>query len=113
MACLSSDGRLLVFGMDEMKSLTGGGRGVTLIGLDDKQTLVSVVPIGEAGVTVYGEVRGGKLQAETLSGPSLAPNIGKRARKGRAPAVKFATFKPRSLEPVLPAALRHPDGSHA
>ncbi|VVD77747.1 DNA topoisomerase IV subunit A [Pandoraea horticolens] len=103
-ACLSSDGRLLVFGMDEMKSLTGGGRGVTLIGLEDKQTLVSAVPISQTGVTVYGEVRGGKVQSETLSGASLAPNIGKRARKGRSPAVKFATFKPRSLEPVLPAA---------
>ncbi|VVD89208.1 DNA topoisomerase IV subunit A [Pandoraea pneumonica] len=103
-ACLSSDGRLLVFGMDEMKSLSGGGRGVTLIGLDAKQTLVSAVAISEAGVVVHGIVRGGKEQSETLSGAALAPNIGKRARKGRAPAVKFSTFTARSLDPVLPAA---------
>lgn len=100
-ACLSSDGRLLVFGMDEMKSLSGGGRGVTLIGLEAGQTLLSAVPISQAGVVVYGVGRGGKVQDAKLSGDALAPSIGKRARKGRAPAIKFS---PRSLAPVLPAA---------
>ena len=38
-ACLSSGGRLLVFGLDEMKTLSGGGRGVTLMALDDNETL--------------------------------------------------------------------------
>ena len=40
-ACLSSGGRLLVFGLDEMKTLSGGGRGVTLMALDDKETLTA------------------------------------------------------------------------
>jgi topoisomerase-4 subunit A len=38
-ATLSSGARVLVFGMDEMKVLTNGGRGVILMELGDKETL--------------------------------------------------------------------------
>ncbi|GAB3625591.1 DNA topoisomerase IV subunit A [Pandoraea terrae] len=100
-ACLSSDGRLLVFGMDEMKALSGGGRGVTLIGLEDGQTLLQAVPISQAGVRVFGVGRGGKAGEARLTGDALAPHIGKRARKGRAPAIKFS---PQALAPEIPAA---------
>ncbi|MBR8060604.1 DNA topoisomerase IV subunit A [Burkholderia dolosa] len=88
-ACLSSGGRLLVFGMDEMKTLSGGGRGVTLMALDDKETLVQALAIEPAGVVLVGSGRGGKVQEETLSYAGLAPHIGKRARKGRAPDTKL------------------------
>jgi topoisomerase-4 subunit A len=38
-ACLSGKGRVLVFGIDEMKVLANGGRGVTLMELEDKEKL--------------------------------------------------------------------------
>ncbi|KWH18120.1 DNA topoisomerase IV subunit A [Burkholderia multivorans] len=98
-ACLSSGGRLLVFGIDEMKTLSGGGRGVTLMALDDKETLVQALAIDPAGVVLIGTGRGGKVQDETLSYASLAPHIGKRARKGRAPDTKLKVVT--ELRPLL------------
>lgn len=38
--CLLSGGCLLVFGMDEMKMLFGGGCGVILMVFDDKEMFV-------------------------------------------------------------------------
>ncbi|HDR8907750.1 TPA: DNA topoisomerase IV subunit A [Burkholderia multivorans] len=98
-ACLSSGGRLLVFGIDEMKTLSGGGRGVTLMSLDDKETLVQALAIDPAGVVLIGTGRGGKVQDETLSYAGLAPHIGKRARKGRAPDTKLKVVT--ELRPLL------------
>ncbi|AOJ25492.1 MULTISPECIES: DNA topoisomerase IV subunit A [Burkholderia] len=98
-ACLSSGGRLLVFGMDEMKTLSGGGRGVILMALDDKETLVQALAIDPAGVVLIGTGRGGKAQDETLSYAGLAPHIGKRARKGRAPETKLKVVN--ELRPLL------------
>ncbi|WP_175905829.1 DNA topoisomerase IV subunit A [Burkholderia seminalis] len=98
-ACLSSGGRLLVFGMDEMKTLSGGGRGVILMALDDKETLVQALAIDPAGVVLIGTGRGGKVQDETLSYAGLAPHIGKRARKGRAPETKLKVVN--ELRPLL------------
>ena len=83
-ACLSEKGRLLVFGMDELKTLSGGGRGVTLIDLEPGETLIAAQPISQRGVVVFGTGRGGKAQQVALSATALAPHIGKRARKGRA-----------------------------
>ena len=97
-ACLSDDGRLLVFGMDEMKSLSGGGRGVTLIALEGNEKLTQATPIGAAGVVLVGAGRGGKPTELVLSRAALAPHIGKRARKGRKPE---ARLKIESLRPAL------------
>ncbi|WP_027799809.1 DNA topoisomerase IV subunit A [Paraburkholderia dilworthii] len=99
-ACLSSSGRLLVFGIDEMKTLSGGGRGVTLMGLDDKETLMQALAINAAGVMLIGTRRGGRLDEEKLSGAALTPHVGKRARKGRAPESKL---KLERMRPVLAA----------
>ncbi|RKO39305.1 DNA topoisomerase IV subunit A [Burkholderia mallei] len=97
-ACLSSGGRLLVFGMDEMKTLSGGGRGVILMALDAKETLVQALAIDAAGVVLTGTGRGGKAQEEALAGRALEPHVGKRARKGRAPDTRL---KVNGLRPVL------------
>ncbi|USU17210.1 DNA topoisomerase IV subunit A [Paraburkholderia fungorum] len=99
-ACLSSGGRLLVFGLDEMKTLSGGGRGVTLMALDDNETLLQALSINKAGVVLIGTRRGGRVDEEKLSGATLTPHIGKRARKGRAPESKM---KLDGLRPVLAA----------
>ncbi|MGF6923054.1 DNA topoisomerase IV subunit A [Paraburkholderia sp. 40] len=99
-ACLSSGGRVLVFGLDEMKTLSGGGRGVTLMALDDNETLVQALAINKAGVMLIGTRRGGRVDEEKLAGAELATHVGKRARKGRAPASKL---KLDGMRPVLPA----------
>ncbi|MGF6901178.1 DNA topoisomerase IV subunit A [Paraburkholderia sp. GAS348] len=99
-ACLSSGGRLLVFGLDEMKTLSGGGRGVTLMALDDNETLLQALSINKAGVVLIGTRRGGRVDEEKLSVATLTPHIGKRARKGRAPESKM---KLDGMRPVLAA----------
>ncbi len=82
-ACLSEKGRLLVFGLDEIKQLSGGGRGVILMELDKNEKLIAAQPISQRGVVVSGAGRGGKAQEVMLSASGLAPHIGKRARKGK------------------------------
>ncbi|WP_321936802.1 MULTISPECIES: DNA topoisomerase IV subunit A [unclassified Paraburkholderia] len=99
-ACLSSGGRLLVFGLDEMKTLSGGGRGVTLMQLDDNEKLVQALAINAAGVVLVGTGRGGKAGEDLMVGAVLAPQIGKRARKGRAPDSKLKVVT--GMRPVLP-----------
>ncbi len=84
LACLSQKGRLLVFGLDEIKSLSGGGRGVILMELEKGEKLLATQPISQRGVIVSGAGRGGKPQELQLSASALAPHIGKRARKGKA-----------------------------
>lgn len=83
-ACLSEKGRLLVFGLDEIKTLTAGGRGVILMELEKNEKLLAAQPITQRGVLVSGSGRGGKAQEVALSASGLAIHIGKRARKGKA-----------------------------
>ncbi|MES2323018.1 MAG: DNA topoisomerase IV subunit A [Pseudomonadota bacterium] len=97
-ACLSEKGRLLVFGMDELKTLSNGGRGVTLMELEDKETLLSVQSISQKGVTVLGTWAGNKPREVDLSASGLAIHIGKRARKGKPLAAKV---KVQSLKPIV------------
>ena len=82
MACLTLEGRLLVFGLDELKLQPNGGRGLTLIDLEGKDALVSVAAFDTA-LQVLGTGRGGKPKDELLRGTALAAYEGKRARKGR------------------------------
>ncbi|WP_027795568.1 DNA topoisomerase IV subunit A [Paraburkholderia acidipaludis] len=99
-ACLSSGGRLLVFGLDEMKTLSAGGRGVILMQLDDNEKLTQALAISAAGVVLIGAGRGGKPGEDLMAGAVLAPQIGKRARKGRTPDSKLKQVV--ALRPVLP-----------
>ena len=99
-ACLSEKGRLLVFGMDEMKVLTNGGRGVILMHLEPKETLLAVQPITQKGVNVIGTWAGAKPRVVELFASSLEPHFGKRALKGKALAqkVKVVTLTMRITE---------------
>jgi topoisomerase-4 subunit A len=82
-AALAMDGRLLTFGLDELKLQPGGGRGLTLMAdIDAKTPLVSVASFTDA-LRVLGTGRGGKAKDELLKGATLAAHAGKRARKGR------------------------------
>jgi topoisomerase-4 subunit A len=98
-ACLSEKGRLLVFGMDEIKHLSGGGRGVILMELDSKERLLAAQPISQKGLVLSGMGRGAKAQDLQLSASGLAPYIGKRARKGKA-------LEGTKLKPNVVAAVR-------
>ncbi|UGQ45686.1 DNA topoisomerase IV subunit A [Massilia endophytica] len=82
-AVISEKANLLVFGMDEMKVLSNGGRGVTLMDLGDKEKLVAARAITQKGVTVLGTGNASKPKEEKLGATALAPHIGKRARKGK------------------------------
>ncbi|OZI36484.1 DNA topoisomerase IV subunit A [Bordetella genomosp. 1] len=82
LALLSVKGKFLVFGLDEVKALSGGGRGTILMGLDANDKLEQAVPIGAAGVRATGIYRN-KPTEDILAGAALAPYVGKRARKGR------------------------------
>jgi topoisomerase-4 subunit A len=97
-AVVSEQARLLVFGLDEMKVLTNGGRGVILMELEDKETLVAARAISQKGVIVSGMGRGAKPQDLSLSASTLAVHIGKRARKGKALASKI---KPEKLTAIV------------
>ena len=81
-ACLAGDGRLLVYGLDELKLQPGGGKGLTLMDVDAAAPLISVATLA-GSLTVQGNGRGGKPKDEMLKGASLAEYVGKRARKGR------------------------------
>ncbi|MBC3876733.1 DNA topoisomerase IV subunit A [Undibacterium sp. FT79W] len=82
-ACLSENGRLLVFGLNEIKQLSSGGRGVILMELEDKEALLAAQAISQKGVRVTGTGRGGKVQEVNLSANALSVHINKRARKGK------------------------------
>jgi topoisomerase IV subunit A len=83
-ACLSLSGRLLTFGIDELKLQPNGGRGLTLIDLEAKDALVSVAAFAGSLLVSGTALRGGKPREEVFKGASLAVYAGKRARKGKA-----------------------------
>ncbi|MFA6262647.1 MAG: DNA gyrase C-terminal beta-propeller domain-containing protein, partial [Bacteroidia bacterium] len=80
-ACLALDGRLLLFPLDELKLQSNGGKGLTLMDVDNKSPLLSVATCADA-LKVVGSGRGGKPKEEDLKGAALAGYAGKRARKG-------------------------------
>jgi topoisomerase-4 subunit A len=88
-ACLSSDGYLLVFPASEIKKLSDGGRGITLQDIGVGAQLASALPIGAKGLVVVGKGRGGKEQRVRMTEAALEPHRGKRARKGRKLAARL------------------------
>ncbi|WP_418940825.1 DNA topoisomerase IV subunit A [Parasutterella excrementihominis] len=99
-AALSSSGRLVVFTTDELRALSSGGKGTTIMALQDDEKLVAAVPISPNGVVVVGTGRGGKIQ-ELLVGPrSIEDYRTRRGRKGRFVEAKweFLGLKPYKLE---------------
>lgn len=96
-ACLSANGRLLVFGLSEIKQLSSGGRGVILMDLEEKETLLAAQAISQKGVRISGTGRGGKAQEVSLSAGALSIHINKRARKGKA---LESRIKASQLQPI-------------
>jgi topoisomerase IV subunit A len=81
-ACLSAASKLLVFPLDELKRLPTGGKGVILMGIDDKEALASAIAVGPAGASYFGAGRGGKHTELNLDTKTLKSFAGNRARKG-------------------------------
>ena len=81
-AALSSDGRLLVFLLDEMPLRPNGGLGVQLIALPEKVTLASVVVIDGTRLELFGMKRGKRSSVE-LGKKEIRDYDGRRAQRGR------------------------------
>ena len=79
---LSSQGRLLSFPLDELKHQPKGGKGLMLMDLEAKDSVLSVACF-TTQLRVHGSGRGGKPRDELLKSQSLAAHAGKRARKGK------------------------------
>ncbi|WP_019141630.1 DNA topoisomerase IV subunit A [Noviherbaspirillum massiliense] len=92
LACLSEKGRLLVFSLSEVKTQSGGGRGVILMELEKNERLIATQPIGKSGLTIIGTGRGGKIQELAFGAADLKPHVGKRARKGTALDAKIKPY---------------------
>jgi topoisomerase-4 subunit A len=96
-ACASTNGRILTFEIAEVKALPKGGRGLTLIDLEPKDTLAGAAAYSRS-VRIEGIGRGGKERDETLEIRTLNNARGSRARKGKAADLGF---KPTSVLRVL------------
>jgi len=82
LAALSSTGRLLVFPLEQMKELSGGGRGVVVMGLDEGEELAAVAVVRDS-LTLLASTRGGKAVELKLTPRDWEAWLGKRARKGK------------------------------
>ncbi|MDB5815029.1 MAG: parC [Rhodocyclales bacterium] len=80
-AAVSGNGRLLYFPRAEMKVMARG-RGMIVMGLDEKEELVAICCPPTDAVKVIGAGRGGKEIEMIVKGVALEACRGKRARKG-------------------------------
>ncbi len=78
---LSGNGRMLLFDASELKELARG-RGITLMGLDDKEKMKSVGFSDGKSVNVAGTTRNGKEKIARVAGAELQKYVVRRARKG-------------------------------
>ena len=96
-ACASALGRILTFEISELKTMEKGGRGLMLIDLEAKDTLVGAAAYTRS-VRIEGVGRGGKARDETLEIRSLNNARAARARKGKAADLGFKPSKISRME---------------
>ena len=87
-ACASTGGRILTFGIDELNAMANGGRGLKLIDLEAKDSLAGAAAYTRS-VRIEGFGRGGKPRDETLEIRSLNNARAGRGRKGKAADLGF------------------------
>jgi topoisomerase-4 subunit A len=92
-AALSSNGKLLVFGLDEMREMPRG-RGVIMMRLDHDEKLIAVELTTANKVLLRGTNRVGREVVEVIEGEELTKYVLHRARKGWrvAPKLKVLGF---------------------
>jgi topoisomerase-4 subunit A len=81
-AALSAEGRLLIFPLEEVKELSGGGKGVMAMKLHDGEKMIGLAPV-EGGLKVAAIGRGDKRTTLAVKAESLDHYRGTRARTGR------------------------------
>jgi len=96
-ACVSTGGRILTFGLGELRRLEKGGRGLTLMALEAGDALAGAAAYVRS-VRIAGVGRGGKAREEQLEIRSLNNAGAARGRKGK--AGNFG-FKPDDVTRVL------------
>jgi topoisomerase-4 subunit A len=70
--------------MAEVKAQSGGGRGVTLMDLDDGEKLVVALPVAKAGAVLHATKGAAARPVEVnLAGAAMEAQRGHRARKGK------------------------------
>jgi topoisomerase-4 subunit A len=87
-ATLSSNGKLLVFPLTDMREVPRG-RGVIMMRLDDKARLTAVALVTAKKVAVRGTNRVGRQVDVVLEGGELGKHVLPRARKGALVASKL------------------------
>lgn len=92
-ACLSENGRLLCFNLDDLKRLPTGGKGVILMDLEKGESLASAAPYGPSGLQLTGSGRAGKPTVVDLDAKVLKSFQANRARKGHALEPKLKDAK--------------------
>jgi len=88
LACLSSEERLLVFPLDELRVLADGGKGVTLMELNPGERLLDTLVCGADGCVVQGIGRL-KGREKTLVRSDWERHQGHRSRKGKSLEIRF------------------------
>jgi topoisomerase-4 subunit A len=96
-ACASVGGRILTFEITALKLQPGGGRGLMLLDLEDKDTLAGAAAYTRS-VRIEGIGRGGKPREETLEIRSLNNAKAVRGRKGKAADLGFKPATVRRVE---------------
>jgi topoisomerase-4 subunit A len=81
-ASVSAGGRLLLSLLAEMKQLSGGGKGVIVMGLAEGDSLAAATVINQPELKITG-MAGAREQQLKLSGESLQEYFGMRARGGK------------------------------
>jgi len=92
-ACLSEQGRLLVFPLDELKRLPTGGKGVILMELEKNEKLQAAIAVDDRGAVMSGAGRAGKPTEVELDAKILKSFTTHRARKGHALEPKLKDAK--------------------
>jgi topoisomerase-4 subunit A len=106
-ACLSGQGRLLLFPAETLRHLANGGRGVILMALDQKESLLAALPVDDKGCIVACLAKFQSLREIRFAGNGMTAWLGKRARKGRAVESRF---KPVDLMPMPQTPSTPPEG---
>lgn len=97
LACLSEQGRLLIYDINEVRTLPGGGKGVGLMDLNLTESLLVAKPIDAEGVLVTGIGRGGKDREYAVKKTILEYHMGHRARKGKQLDIRWKALDLKSL----------------
>lgn len=87
-AAVSNLGRIITFEISELKLMSGGGKGLMLISLEDKDSLAGAAAYTRS-IRVSGIGRGGKAREESFEIRSLNNAKAPRGKKGKAVELGF------------------------